>query len=199
MSYKEQYDGEDNMTLNAVPNRLDVCKALGVSRVAPFFNPANLNKKNRFIFFNLETHPILWENLHNKSTKPIDNSTRQLVLLLKQAELGGWVLLSRVNETKTRTNLVVIVEDATYRNIKNTYKPHKGLESFEYGNDESEEEEYTDPSNNDKGEDSRSKFVETSAARQDRVQDDSVKKFDTGDASKKRKTTGPKSKRIRQV
>ena len=98
MLYKEQYDGEDNLTLNTVPNRLDVCKALGVSRVAPFFNPANLNQKNRFIFFNLENHSILWENLHNKSTKPIDDSTRELVCLLKQAELGGWVLLSRVNE-----------------------------------------------------------------------------------------------------
>ena len=29
-SYKEQYDGEDNMTLNAVPNRSKVCKVLGV-------------------------------------------------------------------------------------------------------------------------------------------------------------------------
>ena len=45
MLYKEQYDGEDNLTLNSVPNRLDVCKALGVSRVTPFFNPTNLNQK----------------------------------------------------------------------------------------------------------------------------------------------------------
>ena len=102
--------------------------------------------------------------------------------------------MSRVNENRTRTNLVVIVEDHTYRNIKNTYQLRGDLESLENDNDETDsnalDEEYADPSNNDKGEDSGSKLVETSAARQDHVQDDSGKELDTGDASKKRKTTG---------
>ena len=46
VSYKEQYDGEDNMTLNAVPNCLEVCKALGVSCKAPDFNPTSMKQKN---------------------------------------------------------------------------------------------------------------------------------------------------------
>ena len=45
MLYKEQYYGEDNLTLNTVPNRLDVCKALGVSCEAPSFNPTNSRQK----------------------------------------------------------------------------------------------------------------------------------------------------------
>ena len=46
MSYKEQYDGEDNMTLNAVPNHLDVCKALGMSCEATYFNPTSSRQKS---------------------------------------------------------------------------------------------------------------------------------------------------------
>ena len=44
--------------------------------------------------------------------------------------------------------------------------------------------------NNDESEDSSSNYVETSAAMQDHVQDDSEEELNTGDASKKRKTTG---------
>ena len=68
------------------------------------------------------------------------------------------------------------------------------MESFENSNDETGsnalEEEYADPSNNDKDEDSGSKFVEMSVACQYHVQDDSGKELGTGNASKKRKITG---------
>ena len=84
----------------------------------------------------------------------------------------------------------MIVDYATYCNIKNTYKPHTGLERFEKGNDKTEEDEDADTSNNDKDEDNGSDSVEISAARQGHVQDDSEKELDTSDASKKRKTTG---------
>ena len=75
-----------------------------------------------------------------------------------------------------------------------TYQPHVDVEILENGNNETEtaaqEEEHAEPSNNDEDEDSESKFVETPAARRDHVQDESEKKLDTGDASKKRETTG---------
>ena len=78
--------------------------------------------------------------------------------------------------------------------LKHTYQLCGDLESFENDNDETDsnalDEEYADPSNNDESEDSGSELVETSAARQDHVQDDSGKELNTGDASKKRKTTG---------
>ena len=90
---------------------------------------------------------------------------------------------------KTRNNLVVVVDYATYCNIKNTYKPHTGLESFEKGNDKTEEDEDADTSNNDKDEDNRSDSVEMSAARQGRVQNDGDKELGTGDASNKRRFT----------
>ena len=60
---------------------------------------------------------MLWAILNNKWTEPINDPTKELVNLLKQTEHGKWVLLPRVNEKKTRTNLVVIVEAATYFNI----------------------------------------------------------------------------------
>ena len=135
-SYQKQYDGEENMTLNAVPNRTEVCKALGVPHETINFSPTSRRQRDQYIFFNLVTHPMLWDILHNIWTKPINNPTRELAPLLKEAELSRWVLLSRVNENKTRTNLVVIVEAAPYCNIKNIYKPLAGLESFENGNDE---------------------------------------------------------------
>ena len=96
---------------------------------------------------------MLWDILHNRSAKHIDDPNRELVRLLEQAEHGRWVLPSRVNKNRIRTNLVVIVEATSYCNIKNTYRPCKDLESFENGNDEISsnglEEEYADPSNND--------------------------------------------------
>ena len=97
---------------------------------------------------------MLWDILHNMWTKPIDNPTRELVRLLKEAGLGRWVLSSRVNENGTKTNIAMIVEVAIYRNVNNMYKPMEDLESFENGNVEigsnGLEEEYADPSNSDK-------------------------------------------------
>ena len=46
VSYKGQYDGEDNMTLNAVPNRSEVCKALGVPRETSNFSPTNNRQRS---------------------------------------------------------------------------------------------------------------------------------------------------------
>ena len=78
---------------------------------------------------------MLWAILHNKLTEPIGDPTKKNVNLLEQTEHNKWVLSPRINEKKTRTNLVVIVEAATYFNITKKFKPLKGVESFVNGND----------------------------------------------------------------
>ena len=116
-SDREQYDNGENMTLNAAPNRTQVCKALGVPRETGHFSPTNKRQRSWYIFFFQRTHSMLWDILHNKWTEPIDHPTKELVNLLEQTEHNKRVLSPRVNEKKTRTNLVVIDEAATYFNI----------------------------------------------------------------------------------
>ena len=88
-------------------------------------------------------------------TQHIDRSTNELVRLLKEAELGGWVLSPRVKEERGRSNLVVIVKYSAYCNIKNTYQAREGFKSFESDNDETEsipsEHDDADPNKNDEG------------------------------------------------
>ena len=86
------------MTLNVIPNRGNVFKALGVDVFTSTLNPNNNRYRSRYIFFKILNHKSLWEILQDKSTKLIDNSTNKLVHLLKEAELGGLVLFSKVNE-----------------------------------------------------------------------------------------------------
>ena len=40
-SYREQYDYGENMTLNAAPNRAQVCTALDLPRVTVYFSPTS--------------------------------------------------------------------------------------------------------------------------------------------------------------
>ena len=84
--------------------------------------------------------------------------------------------MSGVNENRTKTNLVVIVEAAIYRNVNNMYKPMEDLESFENGNVEigsnGMEEEYADPSNNEEH-DSHHNEATNSVSKSDNKQVDS--------------------------
>ena len=86
-------------------------------------------------------------------TQHIDHSINELVRLLKEAELGGWVLSPRVKEDKS--NIVGIVKKSAYCNIKYTYQPREGFKSFESDNDETEsipsEHDDADPNKNDEG------------------------------------------------
>ena len=88
-------------------------------------------------------------------TQHIDRSTNELVRLLKEAKLGGWILSPRVKEERGRSNLVVIVKYSAYCNIKNTYQLRGGFKSFASDNDETEsmlsERDNADPTKNDEG------------------------------------------------
>ena len=143
------------MTFDVTPNRGEVYKALGVSIYSSTLDPNSVRYKGKFIFFDITNYKVLWDILHDVPTKHIDHSTNELVCLLKEAELGGWILLLRVKEEKGRSNLLVMFKKSAYCNIKYTYQPREGFKSFESDNDETEsipsEHDDADPNKNDKG------------------------------------------------
>ena len=155
LSHKGQYDDGEDMTFDITPNRGEVYKALGVSIYSSTLDPNSVRYKGKFIFFNITNYKVLWDILHDVPTQHIDRSTNELVRLLKEAELGGWILSPRVKEERGRSNLVVIVKYSAYCNIKNTYQPRGGFKSFASDNDETEsmpsERDDADPNKNDKG------------------------------------------------
>ena len=155
VSYKGQFDYGEDITLDVTPNRGEIYKALGVDASTNYLDPNSVRYKDKFIFFNILNYKVLWNILHNVPTKHIDRSTNKLVRLLKEAELGGWVLSPRVNDRRGRSNLVVIVKHFAYCNIKNIYQASDGFESCGINNDETQsipsEHDGTDPYKNDEG------------------------------------------------
>ena len=118
------------MTFDFTPNCGEVYKTLGVSIYSSTLDPNSVRYKGKLIFFNITNYKVLWDILHDVPTNHTDRSTNELVRLLKEAELGGWILSPRVKEERGRYNLVVIVQYSAYCNIKNTYQPQVAFEGL---------------------------------------------------------------------